>query len=754
MKFRKDFIGLDGFHWWFGVVENRIDPLLLGRCQVRIFGVHSADLTDIPSEDLPWALPVHALNNQTFSTPKEGDYVFGFFLDGTYAQQPVMVGIVPGIPQEQTDPNVGFADLRTPEDIANAPKKPNSVTLPTDGTGAEIEEVEDEESLAALRNPSVFQIGFPTNSDLARNQNIETTIVQLKEDNLVEVPSTYGASWKEPAPAYDAEYPYNKVLETESGHVMEFDDTPGAERVSLSHRSGTFEEVYPTGTKVEKVVKNNYKVVLRDDHLYVSGKVKVTIDSDADIVVLGNVNLEAYNDLNATVAGSVNYTVGEDFNVKAENINLEANSYISQIANSAVLITSKGDEDESGVFISSADGSVGISGGEVSMYSSSGITMTALTDVSTSATGFITAQAAGAISMQSGLTFGLSTGGAMSIAAGAAVAVEAVGAVSLVAGGAIAGAAAGGIGWTAGGVFSAIAGLKASIFSGLGTDIDMLPIPIPPIPLPPVIIPTIPGGEVAPAYETGLGPAPARVQYFDQAPFFEREKRVRIPQEVQEEIDNRITEYVKNPRVFYNQDAVDSGVKENYPGSPETPAEVGESLIQNYNPNITDGSDLRAWLAEQLEKTNSEGFWLETGMGGKPSNQNIIGIWDDLGFGRRGAWGTDQTPWCMGFINYALKQNGYRYVQTARAFDIRDRLNQYGAERVLNMTDAQPGDIALWSFSHVNFVYSNDNGNLSFVGGNQRPNSPLSDNNPSQGDVTISNPPLNKLIGIYRPVKV
>jgi hypothetical protein len=139
-KFRKDFIGLDGFQWWFGVVENRNDPLLLGRCQVRIYGIHSPNLTDIPSADLPWALPVHSLNNQTFSTPKEGDYVFGFFIDGSYAQQPVMMGIVPGIPESMTDPNSGFADLRTPEEIANSPKRTRSVEYATDGTGATLEE--------------------------------------------------------------------------------------------------------------------------------------------------------------------------------------------------------------------------------------------------------------------------------------------------------------------------------------------------------------------------------------------------------------------------------------------------------------------------------------------------------------------------------------------------------------------------------------------------------------------------------------
>ena len=38
---------------------------------------------------------------------------------------------------------------------------------------------------------------------------------------------------------------FNKVFETESGHVQEFDDTPGQERIHTYHRSGTFHEVDP-----------------------------------------------------------------------------------------------------------------------------------------------------------------------------------------------------------------------------------------------------------------------------------------------------------------------------------------------------------------------------------------------------------------------------------------------------------------------------------------------------------------------------
>ena len=56
-------------------------------------------------------------------------------------------------------------------------------------------------------------------------------------------------------------YPYNHVHESESGHIHEMDDTPGGERLFTQHKSGTFEEIHPTGTKVVKVIGDNYEIV-------------------------------------------------------------------------------------------------------------------------------------------------------------------------------------------------------------------------------------------------------------------------------------------------------------------------------------------------------------------------------------------------------------------------------------------------------------------------------------------------------------
>jgi hypothetical protein len=92
------FLGKDHFVWWIGVVEGNLDPALLGRVQVRIFGYHSSkDSNEIPTEDLPWAPSLFASNvHGAYGRPNVGDWVVGFFLDGPDAQEPIVMGIMPG----------------------------------------------------------------------------------------------------------------------------------------------------------------------------------------------------------------------------------------------------------------------------------------------------------------------------------------------------------------------------------------------------------------------------------------------------------------------------------------------------------------------------------------------------------------------------------------------------------------------------------------------------------------------------------
>ncbi|NBP55077.1 hypothetical protein EBU71_00800 [bacterium] len=104
-----NFIGKDGFNWWYGVVEDVNDPAKLGRAKVRIFGHHTDNLVELPTKNLPWAAAVNPVNNsKSFSAPRLGDYVMGFFSDGASSQAPVMMGVFPGL-EASPDKSKGFS---------------------------------------------------------------------------------------------------------------------------------------------------------------------------------------------------------------------------------------------------------------------------------------------------------------------------------------------------------------------------------------------------------------------------------------------------------------------------------------------------------------------------------------------------------------------------------------------------------------------------------------------------------------------
>jgi len=205
--------------------------------------------------------------------------------------------------------------------------------------------------------------------------------------------------------------------------------------------------------------------------------------------------------------------------------------------------------------------------------------------------------------------------------------------------------------------------------------------------------------------------------------------------------------YIANPGASYNAAAAENGVKGDYQAPPDI---AGDGQA----PSTATAGDLIPFLTQVLEESK-RGMWRETGQGGRPSNSNITGIWTSLGFPASGCWTTDQTAWCAGFVNFALKRSGYRYVQTASARAIAQTPDKWKAVAV-PVSDAQPGDIVLWPFSHVNFIYSRNGNKVTFCGGNQTPTSGKN-NNPSDGDVTISWPSGYDLskggIQVFRPSK-
>ena len=309
---KKDFAGKNGFIWWIGVVEDRQDPIKLGRCRVRCVGWHAEDKMKLPTNMLPWATPAYPPNNTNTYAPKEGDMVFGFFTDGESAQDPVLLGVFPGIPLKAANSQEAFSDPRTDAELANAPRTPASKTYNTNGSGIIITEKQKAESYPR-------ELDEPTTSRIARNESeyITKTYIQERKDNVVKGVPTVNSNWTEPTTPYDAKYPYNNVMETESGHIMEFDDTPGKERIHLAHRSGSFEERYPNGDKVEKITRDNYTIIMKDDNVYIMGKCNITVQGDAEVYVQKNAFVKVDGNVDVKVGGNYNEQVGGTYTVQS-----------------------------------------------------------------------------------------------------------------------------------------------------------------------------------------------------------------------------------------------------------------------------------------------------------------------------------------------------------------------------------------------------------------------------------------------------
>jgi len=263
------------FAWWVGVVESRQDPKKMGRCQVRILGSHTDLKSIIPTADLPWAQPLIPLNDNASLQIKEGDYVVGFYLDGHDSQVPIIMGILPGIPVALPAVTEGFADPRTGAELSSAPRRPGASS--------------------GVRYPS--RLNESTLSRLARNERISETPIQSKKTSVSTASIAGGGSWSEPPTPYAAVYPYNRVMETESGHILEFDDTPGAERIHIYHRSGTFDEYHPDGSKVTRINKDAYEIVVSDKNVYVKGSLNITADQDITLKAGQSITIEAGTDV-------------------------------------------------------------------------------------------------------------------------------------------------------------------------------------------------------------------------------------------------------------------------------------------------------------------------------------------------------------------------------------------------------------------------------------------------------------------------
>ena len=312
------------FTWWTGVVEDRIDPLKLGRCRVRILGYHSdkKDVDHIPTNTLPWATPSQPITSGAMNGigttpmgPVEGTWVFGFFRDGKDAQDPVMIGTFGGIPEAGPNPVLGFNDPKGiyPQELYLNEPDTNRLGRGSGKLPVGTKNGENSPSLEHKRTSRQKDVPVALAGDMSTASGGDT-IANTSNTGLYAA-----ADWFEPNPRYggattddvkylesvklSSQYPYNHVRQSESGHVEEWDDTPSAERLHRYHKIGTFEEIQPDGTRVTKVVSNEYEITLGFKDVLIQGACNVTIKGDCRLLYQGDLVQEVYGDYHLNVHG-------------------------------------------------------------------------------------------------------------------------------------------------------------------------------------------------------------------------------------------------------------------------------------------------------------------------------------------------------------------------------------------------------------------------------------------------------------------
>lgn len=296
--------GFSDVLWFIGAVENNVDERLEGRIQVRAFGIHGTP-EQIPTTDLPWATLIIGNYDTNFIVPPLNSWVFGFFMDGRDAQHPMILGLIPTQHTKPIDPiNNGWGST----------------------------DMKDYDRKAMGSRPE--DLGQPSLSRLTRGEDIQNTYnaaLEITRVKDIPLPNNMG-TWSEPSSAYNAQYPFNRAIETSSGHSVEIDDTPGAERIMVYHRSGSYVQIDARGTTTHKATGDKYDINESNQHVYIGGKNVICIEGDSYVYVKGNKYEEILGDYKQVVhgnheissAGQINLNASDELQFRAAKVTGES----------------------------------------------------------------------------------------------------------------------------------------------------------------------------------------------------------------------------------------------------------------------------------------------------------------------------------------------------------------------------------------------------------------------------------------------
>jgi len=300
---------------WFkiykGVVEDNNDPSKMGRVRIRILGIHThkkeaSDSSGIPSNELPWCNPAHPIFSSSvtgvgvWKPPVNGTWVYCFPED-ELLQRWVYFASLSGFPQEKANSDLGFNDPNGEYPLEDRIEEP------------------DMNRLAANREIDKTIVDIKI-KEKVKNIKVASLMIVGSSVNSFKKPHDLDKKYDEPQEPYATEYPHNMVFESEpgkykSGHIIEIDDTPDKERITVWHKTGTFVSIHWNGQKIEKTVNDRFEINLKNRYEYTNYDKIETVWGDSRSLVRSNRQIETYGWKKEYVKGSETQYVSGDVGV-------------------------------------------------------------------------------------------------------------------------------------------------------------------------------------------------------------------------------------------------------------------------------------------------------------------------------------------------------------------------------------------------------------------------------------------------------
>jgi hypothetical protein len=284
-------------------------------------------------------------------------------------QEPIVIGTLPGIPSESQTVDKGFNDPRS-EDATQSEEtytyKPDYGPYPLRTTDSDVSRLAKNDAnnihpeIEERDNAVTEDVPTANEKKILGDADFTVDIASTWTDKLATNIDLTATTWKEPKTTDDSirgadatgrnpetkedrvapykrrntEYPYNRTYETESGHIIEIDDTPYAERMYQKHKSGTFTEIDADGNKVTRVVGQNYEIVAGSNFCNIKGDVNLTIDSNCKTYIKGDWDIQVdgnKNEVGSNVVLNTHSTTLTGFRTKTI-LGLENENVVGAVA--------------------------------------------------------------------------------------------------------------------------------------------------------------------------------------------------------------------------------------------------------------------------------------------------------------------------------------------------------------------------------------------------------------------------------------